>query len=820
MEVGLVRMVDIDDEMRVAYLDYAMSVIVARALPDARDGLKPVQRRILYAMQEIGLRPDAPYKKSARIVGEVLGKYHPHGDQPVYEAMVRMAQDFSLRYPLVDGQGNFGSIDGDNPAAMRYTEARLSAMGADMMADIGKDTVDFVDNFDGSLSEPSVLPASFPNLLVNGASGIAVGMSTSVPPHNLGEVCDALIFMLQKWDKLDDVSVSDLMQFIKGPDFPTGGVIYRAGNGDGEEDALVQAYATGKGRITVRAKAHLEEWTRGRSRIVVSEIPYQTNKSALIERVAELAREGRLEGLTEMRDESDRQGLRIVFEVSRTADPAQVLDELFRLTPLQTTFSIILLALVDNEPRTLTLKQALRVYLDHRLDVVRRRSEYDLARAKERAHILEGLLKALDHLDAVIDTIRRSRTVETARDNLIKKFKLTEVQAQAILEMQLRRLAALERQKLQDEYKEKVKLIKDLEKLLASPKLMRQAIIEELAQVKATYADPRRTAILGGPAVSAVARVALMPDEDTWVALTAGGRLSRTFTAEPPKVTAEMKDPPRALLASNTLHTLYLFTADGQAASVPVHQLPQAEDPAEGADVFDLAPLKREQEIVAALSLPPGLETGFLFLATRGGDVKRVRIKDVPGASAVAFTVMNVGKDDRLGWVRYTTGADEIVLATSEAQAIRFKEEDVRPTGLPAGGMRGIKLMGQRDSVVGMDVVNPRGHFWAITETGLAKLTPMDEFPTQGRAGGGVIAMKLTRTSGSLAAAMAGRADDRVIVVTDKGKPKLMRLGTAAKKKRGTVGESVIALAKTERVVGIVVPQERMAAPTPEEGKG
>ncbi|GAB4435417.1 MAG: DNA gyrase subunit A [Anaerolineae bacterium] len=805
--------------MREAYLDYAMSVIVSRALPDARDGLKPVQRRILYAMHDLHLHPDAPYKKSARIVGEVLGKYHPHSDQAVYEAMVRMAQDFSLRYPVVDGQGNFGSIDGDNAAAMRYTEARMARIGVDMMTDIAKDTVDFEDNFDGSLQEPSVLPASFPNLLVNGASGIAVGMSTSVPPHNLGEVCDALNFMLQKWEKLDDVGVPDLMQFIKGPDFPTGGVIYQGANGDAEdEDSLAQAYATGRGKVTVRAKAHLEEWTRGRSRIVISEIPYQTSKSHLIERIADLAREGRLEGLTEMRDESDRQGLRIVIELSRTADPNRVLADLFRLTPLQSTFSIILLALVDGEPRTLTLKQALRVYLEHRLEVVRRRSEFDLARAKERAHILEGLLKALDNLDAVIDTIRRSRTVENARTNLIKKFDLTEIQAQAILDMQLRRLAALERKKLQDEYKEKLQLIRELEKLLRSPKLMRQKIGEELTEIKNTYADPRRTAIVGGPAVSGAAATALMPNADVWVTLTVSGRLSRTFKDEEPKVTTTMKDAPLAMMASNTLHTLYLFAADGQAASIPVHQLPQADDPAEGATVYDLVPLKRDQEIVAALTLPPGLETGYLFLATRGAGVKRIRLEDLPGVSATAFTVMNVGADDRLGWVRYTTGEDEVILATAEAQAIRFKESEVRPTGLPAGGMRGVKLMGQRDRVVGMDVVNPRVNFWSITEEGLAKITPMDEFPTQGRAGGGVIAMKLPRRTGGVAAAMVGRADDRVIVVTDKGKPKLMRLGTAPKKKRGTVGESVIALGSNERVVGIVIPQARMEAPKAGEG--
>ncbi|MBN1286907.1 MAG: DNA gyrase subunit A [Anaerolineae bacterium] len=803
MELGTIQLVDINEEMREAYLDYAMSVIIARALPDARDGLKPVQRRILYAMHELGLRPDTPYKKSARIVGEVLGKYHPHGDQAVYDAMVRMAQDFSLRYMLVDGQGNFGSIDGDNAAAMRYTEARTAEIGVDMMADIAKNTVDYTDNFDGTLQEPAVLPSAVPNLLVNGASGIAVGMSTNVPPHNLGEVCDALVYLLKHWDGMDDIGVADLMQFIKGPDFPTGGVVFSGDGGEGEADALTQAYATGRGKVKVRAKVHVEEWTRGRSRIIVSEIPYQTNKTSLIERVAQLVREARLEGITELRDESDRQGLRIVFELSRTADPAQVLEDLFRQTPLESTQSIIILALVDGEPRTLSLKQALRVYLDHRLEIVRRRSEYDLARAKARAHILEGLLTALDNLDAVIDTIRRSRTVQTARTNLQKNFSLSEAQAQAILEMQLRRLAALERRKLQDEHKELVKFIAELEKLLKSPALMRQAIIDELAALRDKYADPRRTAIVGGAAVSPTQSDTLMPAEDVWVTLTAGGKLSRTFTAEAPKVTTTMPDPPGAVLESNSRHILYLFTADGQAASLPVHQLPQAEDPAEGQNVYDLAPLAKGAEITAALSLPPSLETGFLFFATAGGDVKRVRLEDLPGASATAFTVMNI-KDDRMGWVRYVVEEDEILLATAEGQVIRFKVAEVRPTGLRAGGMRGIKLMGQRDAVVGMDVANDKWGVWTITANGEAKITSMDNYNTQGRAGSGAITMKLSRRTGPLAGMCVGRADDKVVVITNKDKPKYMRLGLAPRKQRATTGGSVVSLRTGEAVVGIV----------------
>jgi DNA gyrase subunit A len=803
---GLVRQVNIGQEMREAYLDYAMSVIVSRALPDARDGLKPVHRRILYAMHDMGIRSDTAFKKSARIVGEVLGKYHPHGDAAVYESMVRLAQDFSMRYLLIDGQGNFGSIDGDGAAAMRYTEARMADLGDELLVDIDKNTVDFTDNFDGSLQEPTVLPCSIPNLIVNGSSGIAVGMSTNIPPHNLGEVCDALVYMLSNWETMDDIGVEDLMRFVKGPDFPTGGLVYRHVDGlETNEDTLMSAYATGRGKITVRAKVHIEDMGRGKSRIIVSELPYQINKAALIERVATLVRDGKLEGIADMRDESDRQGLRLVIELQRGAEPTPVLANLFRLTPLQDTFSIIMLALVDGEPRTLSLKQCLKVYLDHRLEVVRRRSEYDLTRARERAHILEGLLKALESLDEVIAIIRKSRTVETARENLRKALSISEIQAQAILDMQLRRLAALERKKIEEEYQEKVKLIKYLEGLLASPQKMRDVIAEELGVIKSAYGDRRRTLIADGTATTVTADQMLIPSEATWVTLTVEGKLARSFEHTPPKVTTEVKEPPRFIVESDTSHILYLFTANGQCATVPVHQLPQAHEPPEGLPFSDLTPLSSKDEVVALLSLPSALETGYLLLATEGAEVKRLRIEDLPGMSANAFVVMDVEEGDRLGWVQPTSGDTEIILVTAQAQAIRFSEGEVRPTGLPAGGMRGIKLMGQRDRVVGAMVAAPGQFVFTITDDGIAKISPVNEFPSQGRAGSGVIAMRLPKDSAGLVAATIGRLDDNIIVLTDKNKPLYMRVSRAPQVPRGrNGGDFIISLRPKERVVAVV----------------
>ncbi len=804
MDVGTVRQVDIDAEMRAAYLDYAMSVIVARALPDARDGLKPVHRRILYAMYDMGLRPDSPYRKSARIVGEVLGKYHPHGDAAVYDAMVRMAQDFSMRYPLIDGQGNFGSVDGDAAAAMRYTEARMYSPGLDMLGDIEKDTVGFTDNFDGSLLEPSVLPASLPNLILNGSSGIAVGMSTSIPPHNVGETCDALTFMLDNWGRLDDIGVPELMQFIKGPDFPTGGLVFRF-DSDGETDNLAHAYATGRGKIAVQAKAHIEQLSRNRNRIIVTELPYQVNKTNLIERIAELARDEKIEGLTDLRDESDRQGLRIVIDLTRTVDPHQVLAQLFKLTPMRTTFSIIMLALVEDEPRLLSLKQALRVYLEHRFVVVRRRSEHELARARERAHVLEGYLVALDHLDEVIDIIRRSRTVETAHANLRKVFKLSDIQAEAILNMPLRRLAALERKKIEDEYKEKKRLIQFLEGLLKSEKMIRDVVKEELLEAKQHYGDPRRTLIVSGSAGDAVTVAQLLPAEEVWVTLTEGGRLSRTFDDQQPKVTGGVKDAPRAMLVATASEVLYLFTADGMAATVPVHQLPQANDFQEGVHVASLTSLGQEQEVVAVLSLPSGMDEGYLCLTSVGGMVKRISLADLPGLSARAFQVMGLS-GDALGWAAWTRGGEELVLVSAEGQAIRFSEEEIRPMGLAAAGVKGIKLGGRKDQVIGMVVYRPRSSLWVITDTGFAKSSALDDYPVQGRYGQGVITFKFTDRQSMLAAAALGTMDDNLVVVTTKGKPKYMRFGLAPRAGRNTRGESVVALGPGEVVKYVVVP--------------
>src|SRR5512137_1712437 len=579
MEIGTVRSVDINDEMQDAYLSYAMSVIVARALPDARDGLKPVQRRILYAMHDMGLRPDSPYKKSARIVGEVLGKYHPHGDMAVYEAMARCAQDFSMRYLLVDGQGNFGSVDGDAPAAMRYTEARLASMSADLLGDIEKNTVDFAPNFDGTLKEPLVLPSAVPNLLVNGATGIAVGMATNIPPHNLGEVCDALSYLIGRWDKLDRVSVDDLMKFIKGPDFPTGGLMFRYNEAVEGGDAIRAAYATGRGRVTLQAKAFIEEAERGKSRIIVTELPYQVNKSSLIERIADLVRDSKIEGITDLRDESDRSGMRIIIELSRTVtDPKAILGQLFKYTPMQSTFGIINLALVDGEPRLLTLKRMLQLFVEHREVIVRRRSEFDLTRAKERAHILEGLLKAIDNLDEVIRIIRRSADADAAREALMKRFKFSDAQTTAILDMPLRRLAKLEREKLEAEYKEKKALIKYLEDLLKDPKKILGVIREEMLRLKNKFADLRRTQIVESEMKKGEVVTAhdLVESGAAWVTAYEDGTIQRTGE----ELELLEDKAPTALVHCDMRDNLTAITELGQAGIIGVHQLADGPMPA------------------------------------------------------------------------------------------------------------------------------------------------------------------------------------------------------------------------------------------------
>jgi len=803
MEIGLIKQIDIENEMRDSYLSYAMSVIVSRALPDARDGLKPVQRRILYAMYDMGLRPDLSYKKSARVVGEVLGKYHPHGDQSVYDAMVRMAQDFSMRAMLVDGQGNFGSIDGDPAAAMRYTEARMSPMGHDMLTDIEKNTVDFTTNFDDSLKEPTVLPATLPNLLVNGSSGIAVGMATSIPPHNLGEVIDALNHMLDNWDHLEDISIADLMQFIKGPDFPTGGLVFRYKGENNETDALSNAYATGRGRVTVRAKAHVEQMERNKSRIVITELPYQTNKTNLLGRIADLHRDGKIEGLTDLRDESDRNGMRIILETTRNVEPENVLADLFRLTPMQSTFSISLLALVDGEPRVLTLKQSLRIYLEHRLEIVRRRSEHDLEKAKHRAHILEGLMKALDNLDAVIDTIRRSRTVETARTNLMSKFKFSEIQAQAILDMQLRRLANLEQKKIQDEYKEKTQRIKYLERLLASPVLMRAMIKEELTAVRQQYANNRRSQIIDSSQSEVISASDLLPDQQVWVLVGDKGVIARTPSAEMIDIPTKPAEQPTAILEANTQDILYLFTADGRAVSLPVYQLAQSRELGQGNHWSDMTPLSKRDHLAAALVIPPNAE-GYLFLTTLAGVVKRVRLEDLPGISTDPFIVMNVQDEDALGWAKVTTGSDEVLLATTSGQTIRFEEGAVRAMGLPAGGVLGIKLADEADGLIGMEIITDEGYLWSITDNCLAKATETSQYPTQGRHGQGVINLRLPKDAAEVAAIVIGEPDTEIIITTALGSTRRMKLEKAAMGSRFIKPRQLWKIGDRNRITGAI----------------
>jgi len=817
MELGLVRKIDIDREMQEAYLDYAMSVIVSRALPDARDGLKPVQRRILYAMYDMGLRADSPYKKSARIVGEVLGKYHPHGDSSVYEAMARMAQDFSLRCMLVDGQGNFGSVDGDPPAAMRYTEAKLALPALDMLFDINKNTVDFTSNFDDTLTEPSVLPSAIPNLLVNGATGIAVGMATSIPPHNLGEVTDALVYMLNNWEKIDDIDVDHLMEFIKGPDFPTGGVIIQ----EAGEDGIEAAYGSGRGKVTIQARAHYEEMERGKNRIIVTELPYQVNKSALIERIAELARDGHFEGLSDLRDESDRHGMRIVLELTKNVDPEKILTELYRRTPMQSTFSIILLALVDGEPRLLTLKQALKVYVEHRLTVIKRRAEYDLEKAKARAHILEGYLIALKNLDEIIDLIKKSPDVETARERLMKRYKLSDLQANAILEMQLRRLAALERKKIETEYKEITVLIKSLETLLKSPKQMRELAASELLRLKEAYADKRRTHIInlkeGKQKKSVLTTTQLLPDQVVWVGMSVDGLLSRTHDEKPPRLSGS--DAPRLLVRANSTDTLYLVSGRGLAAAVAIHTLPEAEKLSDGSPFFKLSPLKEADKPLAAFALPKRSsmpEETCVLTVTRGGMLKKSLVSELPGPSAQTFYLCKVNDGDSLGWVALTDGKKELLLATAIGMAIRFSEEDIRPMGLVAAGVNGVKL-GVGDEVVGAEIVSglANGHpdgrkqtdketeIFLVASDGKAKRVLLAEFPSQGRYGKGVIAWDLPLGS-KLAGMAIGKGTHVVTLHLRKAAPKMTRLDEAGLKKRAaTRGDTVVEVKPGDAVLGL-----------------
>ncbi len=765
-----IRTVDINDEMRSAYLDYAMSVIVARALPDARDGLKPVQRRILYAMYDMGLRPKTPYKKSARIVGEVLGKYHPHGDSAVYEAMARMAQDFSLRYPLVDGQGNFGSIDGDSPAAMRYTEARLAPLAMEMLADIEKETVDWMDNFDGSLREPTALPARLPNLLVNGASGIAVGMATNIPPHNLGEVIAALRFLLEHWEEREAIGVEELMRFIPGPDFPTGGIVMG-------REAIVQAYATGRGKLTVRAVANVEEMRGGRHRIVITEIPYQVNKSALLERIADLVRKGRLSEISDLRDESDRHGLSIVIELKRGAQPRKTLNRLYKYTPLQMTFGVQLLALVEGRPRLLSLKQLLLLFLRHRIEVVIRRTEYELSQAEARAHIIAGLLIALDYLDEVIATIRASRTVEVAKERLMERFGLSAVQAQAILDMPLRRLTALERQKLVDEYEGLQARIADYRDILASPVRQRAVVEAELAALTERYADDRRTRLVAQGARE-------MQDEDfvheerVLIPITRRGYIkrvpSKSYRAQGRGgrgvigMTTRDEDEVVQLISASTLDTLLFFTDRGKVYRERVYQIPAADRLAKGSLISGILALEADERITAVVPVADFDEERYLMMITRQGRAKRVPLREFASIRTSGLIAIGLEEGDELGWVRLTDGSDEIVLVTEGGLSLRFPEKTVRAMGRTARGVRAIRLR-PGDRLAAAEVVEPGGSLLIVSLYGYGKRTPLEAFPTRNRGGKGVIAYRPTARTGPVVAARVVQEPDEITLISENG---------------------------------------------------
>lgn len=801
MDQPHIRKIDIDREMQQSYLDYAMSVIVSRALPDARDGLKPVQRRILYAMHDLGLSPSSQYKKSARIVGEVLGKYHPHGDMAVYDAMARLAQDFTMRCMLVDGQGNFGSVDGDPPAAMRYTEARLTAASIEMLKNIEKNTVNFIVNFDGTLKEPVVLPSQLPNLLVNGATGIAVGMATNIPPHNLGEVVDACVHVLEQWEKLDDLSVEDLMHFIKGPDFPTGGIILQ----DPATEGLAMVYGSGRGKVIVQARAHVEEMERSKNRIIVTELPYMVNKASLIERIADLVREGNLEGVVDLRDESDRHGLRVVIELSKMADPENILRKLYKHTPMQTTFGIILLALVGGEPRLLSLKQALKVFLDHRLEVIKRRSEFDLERAKQRAHILEGLRIALKNLDEIISLIRNSPDADEAKLRLIKRYKLSDLQAQAILDMPLRRLAALERKKIEEEYKELMALISELEGLLKSPKRIRETCAAELLEARQMFAEKRKTQIIGlkeGKSISKMLTITdATPSQNVLIGINESGIIART--AQESASWMGGKDAPLWLVRTDTHQTLYLVSITGKAAAIPVHAIPEATSVSEGVPLYKVSPLNEDDPLGAIFCLPSKsqMEEKFVTTITRSGMVKKTSILELPGPSASTFVLCKVNDGDSVGWSMITDGTHEFLLGTSKGMCIRFKEEDVRPMGLVATGVNGIKL-GVGDEVVSANVLQGLNPVLMISTDGKGKKCPVVDFPIQGRYGQGVIGWKL-KPGIHLAGLWVSSRNDPLVIHFLKSASKIKKPDDFSAGGRAAQGKEVIEVKPGDQVIGI-----------------
>ncbi len=796
MEIGEVNNIDINEEMRRSYLDYAMSVIVARALPDARDGLKPVHRRILYAMHDMGIRYNSSYRKSARIVGEVLGKYHPHGDSAVYDSMVRMAQDFSLRYMLVDGQGNFGSIDGDGAAAMRYTEARLSRIANELLEDLDKETVDFRDNFDGSEQEPVVLPGRLPNLLLNGSSGIAVGMATNIPPHNLTEVCDAIVHLIDNQHRSDDVTLDDLMAFVKGPDFPTGAEITGI-------EGIRNAYATGRGRVIMRAKMEIVEPSQKaqRDRILITEIPFQVNKANLIQSIAELVQRGVIPEIADLRDESGRSGLRIVIDLKRGTQPLKVRNLLFKHTQLQSTFGVQMLALVDNRPRLLSLKRALQVYIDHRVEVTTRRIQFELDKALRRQHVLEGLRIALNHLDAVIETIRQSDSADSARQELMSRFGLSEVQATAILDMQLRRLAALERQKIEEEYAEITERIAYFRDLLAHIDKILLIIRDEVLELREKYGDARRTEIKPGEGEINIED--MIQDEDVLISMTQRGYIKRTPLKEYRLqgrggkgligMSTREEDILEHLQAAGSLSTILFFTDKGKVYTRKAYEIPEASRTARGTSVNNVLPLESEEKVTALLAVTGFGDAEYLMMATRKGRIKRVVTTAFDNVRQTGIIALSLEPDDELGWVKLTHGGEHLILVSEMGKGIRFDEEDVRPMGRTAAGVNAIKLA-DNDYVAGFGVVSSGEDLLIITERGYGKRTSVDDYRLQNRYGSGVRALVLREAGDRVVSARVVSRSDEVTCISSNGIMLRTSVASISRQGRNTRGVRVMDL--------------------------
>ncbi|MFS0536820.1 DNA gyrase subunit A [Listeria monocytogenes] len=798
--------INLNKEMRTSFLDYAMSVIVARALPDVRDGLKPVHRRILYAMNDLGMTSDKAYKKSARIVGEVIGKYHPHGDTAVYFTMVRMAQDFSYRNMLVDGHGNFGSVDGDMAAAMRYTEARMSKISMELLRDINKDTIDYADNYDGSEREPVILPARFPNLLVNGSSGIAVGMATNIPTHHLGEVIDGVLALSHD----PEITIRDLMEYIPGPDFPTAGMIMgRSG--------IRRAYESGRGSITVRGRVDIEEKKNGKETIVITEIPYQVNKARLVERIAELAREKKIDGITSLNDESDRSGMRIVIEVRRDISASVIVNNLFKMTALQTTFGINMLALVDNHPKVLNLKEILYYYLEHQKVVISRRTEFELRKAEARAHILEGLRIALDNIDAIIKLIRGSKTSDVAKEGLMTQFNLSDKQAQAILDMRLQRLTGLEREKIEEEYQNLVALINDLKAILADDERILEIIREELEEIKVKYADKRRTEILAGDLVS-LEDEDLIPEEEVAITLTKRGYIKRlplsTYRSQRrggrgiQGMSTHEDDFVEHLVATSTHDTLLFFTNTGKVYRSKGYEVPEYGRTAKGIPIINLLGIESQEQVNAVINLSEFTDDSYLFFTTKHGVVKRTTLSQFAKIRQSGLRAVELRENDELISVQMTDGSKNMIIATKHGQSIYFPEENIRVMGRTAAGVRGIRLR-EDDEVIGMEVLEDDEKVLVVTEKGYGKQTPASQYPLRNRGGMGVKTVTITEKNGNLVAMKTVTGEEDLMLMTVSGVLIRFEIDTVSQTGRSAMGVKLIRLDEDEKVATVAkVPKE------------